>query len=98
MIVFELTFPHRGSWNGKWSGEKDTHIIVKKDSQVLKDRIGKSYYYDFGDGWVANISVRKMNGNDKEYRQLKKRNAGFCGYNWMVDSIIVYDEIVYKKE
>ena len=97
MIIFELTFPNRGSWNGKWSGEKDTHIIVKKDSQVLKDRIGKSYYYDFGDGWGANISVRKMNGNDKEYRQLKKRNVGFCGYDWMVDSIIVYDEIVYKK-
>lgn len=51
MIVFELTFPNRGSWDGKWSGEKDRHIIVKKDFQVPKDRVGKSYYYDFGDGW-----------------------------------------------
>ena len=51
MIIFELTFPNRGSWNGKWSGEKDRHIIVKRDSQVPKDRIGNSYYYDFGDGW-----------------------------------------------
>ena len=97
MIVFELTFPNRGSWNNKWSGENNKHIIVKKDSQVSKDRIGKSYYYDFGDGWGASISVRKINGNESEYRQLKKRNAGFCGYDWMVDSIIVYDEIVYKK-
>ena len=60
MIVFELTFPNRGSWNGKWSGEKDKHIIVKKDYQVPKDRIGKSYYYDFGDGWGASISVQRM--------------------------------------
>ena len=97
MIVFELTFPNRGSWNGKWSGEKDKHIIVKKDYQVPKDRIGKSYYYDFGDGWGASISVQRMNGNDKEYRRLKKKNAGFCGYDWMIDSIIINDEIVYKK-
>ena len=39
MIIFELTFPNRGSWNGKWSGEKDRHIIVKRDSQVPKDII-----------------------------------------------------------
>ena len=97
MIIFELTFPNRGSWNGKWSGEKDRHIIVKKDSQVPKDRIGKTYSYDFGDGWVASISVKKMNGNNSEYRQLKKQNVGFCGYDWMIDSIIVYDEIKYNK-
>ena len=97
MIVFELTFPNRGSWNDKWSGENDRHIIVKKDSQVPKDRIGKTYSYDFGDGWVASVSIIKLNGNDKEYRQLKKKNAGFCGYDWMVDSIIVYDEIKYNK-
>ena len=97
MIIFELTFPNRGSWNGRWSGEKDRHIIVKKDSQVPKDRIGKTYSYDFGDGWVASIAVRKMNGNDSEYRKLKKKNAGFCGYDWMVYSIIAADEVVYKK-
>ena len=45
----------------------------------------------------ASISVRKMNGNDSEYRQLKKQNVGFCGYDWMIDSIIVYDEIKYNK-
>ena len=92
MIVFELTFPNRGSWNGKWSGEK-----VKRDSQVPKDRIGNSYYYDFGDGWGASITVKKMNGNDSEYRQLKKKNAGFCGYDWMVNSIIAIDKIEYNK-
>lgn len=97
MVVFELTFPNRGSWNNKWSGEKDKHVIIKKDSQVPKDRIGKNYYYDFGDGWGANISVQKMNGNDKEYKQLKKRNAGFCGYDWMVKGIIAIDKIEYNK-
>ena len=95
MIVFELTFPNRGSWNSRWSGENDRHIITKKDSQVPADRIGQSYYYSFGDGWGACVSVRKMNGNDSEYRQLKKCNAGFCGYGWMVDSIIVNNEIRY---
>ena len=97
MIVFELTFPNRGSWNNKWSGEKDKHLIIKKDSQVPKYRIGKNYYYDFGDGWGANISVQRMNGNDKEYKQLKKRNVGFCDYDWMVDSIISIGKIEYNK-
>ena len=78
--------------------EYDSMVLCENPQPLPKDRIGKTYSYDFGDGWVACISVIKLNGNDKEYRQLKKRNAGFCGYNWMVDSIIVYDEIVYKKE
>ena len=30
MIIFELTFPNRGSWNGKWSGEKDRHMPLPK--------------------------------------------------------------------
>ena len=97
MIIFELAFPNRGSWNGKWSGEKDRHIIVKKDFQVPKDRIGKTYSYDFGDGWVASVSIIKLNGNDKEYKQLKKKNAGFCGYDWMVNNIITIDKIEYNK-
>ena len=73
MIVFELTMPRNSSWNGKWSGDGDVHIIAKPDRCVPNDRIGKSYYYDFGDGWGASITVKYMNGNDKEYKQLKKK-------------------------
>lgn len=30
MIVFELTMPHRGSWNNKWTGEQDRYIRVRE--------------------------------------------------------------------
>ena len=93
MIVFKLTMPRNNSWNGKWSGDGDVHIIAKPDRCVPNDRIGKSYYYDFGDGWCACIDVIKMNANSSEYRQMTRKNRGFCGYEWMVESIIKNNEI-----
>ena len=98
MIVFELTMPRNSSWNGKWSGDGDVHIIAMPNRLVPKDRIGKSYYYDFGDGWCACIDVIKMSGNSNEYRKMKRNNRGFCGYNWMVDSIISNNEIKLKED
>lgn len=52
MIIFKLSMPHNNSWNGRWSGDEYVHIITKPDKLIPKDRIGKSYYYNFGDvGW-----------------------------------------------
>lgn len=93
MVVFELTMPNRGSWNGRWSGENDTHIIVKHNQSVPADIIGKDFWYTWDDGWSACISVTKLNSRSPEYRDLVKRNTGFCSYNWMVESIINFGEI-----
>ena len=93
MIVFELTMPNRGSWNGKWTGDKDVHIIKKYNKSVPKEVIGKSFYYSWDDGWTACITVYNLNANTSEYKSLIRNNAGFCGYDWMVDSIIKYGEI-----
>ena len=71
-------------------------FITKPDKYVPKDRIGKSYYYNFGDGWCACVDVMKLSGNSSEYRKMVRNNRGFCGYGWMVDSIIHNDEIKYK--
>ena len=93
MIVFELTFPHRGSWNNKWSGDGVSHIITKKNSKELESLVGKSFRYRWDDGWEACIDVSKYSSTDPEYKKLIKNNRGFCGYNWMVDSIIKSGEI-----
>lgn len=98
MIVFKLTMPHNNSWNNKWSGDNDIHIITKPDRCVPNDRIDKSYYYNFGDGWCACVDVMKMNANSSEYRKMKRNNRGFCGYGWMVDSIISNNEIKLKED
>jgi hypothetical protein len=45
-----------------------------------------SWYYNFGDGWGAAVDMRVLEPGQK--RSLNKINAGFCGYNWMVDSIL----------
>lgn len=90
MIVFELTMPHRGSWNNKWSGDSSSHVIVRHDTESLKNLVGKTYKHRWDDGWEAEISVRHYKSTDPEYRKLIKNNAGFCGYSWMVDNIIKF--------
>lgn len=98
MIAFILTMPHRGSWNGRWSGENDIYAIIKTERAVPnKDIIGKTFYYRWDDGWTARISVEKV--DCKTGNSLRKKSRGFCGYNWMVNSIIEkgYIEKVERK-
>lgn len=92
MIVFELTMPNRGSWNGRWSGESTRHIRVKHDKSVPKEVWNKDFFYRWDDGWTACISVIKMPAT--EARKLEKESSGFCGYDWMIDSIINYHKII----
>jgi hypothetical protein len=94
-IAFKLSMPRVNSWNGKWSGEEKLFAIVKSfraDSPLLKNITDKAYWtYHFGDGWVAGVRAHFIDA--KESKSIKKRSAGFCGYDWMVDSIIQHGDI-----
>lgn len=85
--------PNRGSWNGRWSGEDTLYAIVKGFSQIAADKIlsQSSYYYRWDDGWGASVSVKAIDA--KESRRVKKVSKGFCGYDWMVESIFLYGAI-----
>ena len=91
ILCFELTMPNRGSWNGKWSGESDRHCIfrvcrTKAQQEQAKVLNGKDFYHAWDDGWTACISCSII--DHKEANKLKKVNRGFCGYDWMVTSIL----------
>ena len=94
MVVFTLTMPNRNSWNGKWHGDGYLHARAMKNGKVPKEVIGRDFYYSWADGWTACISVSKM--DYKEANRLIKKSCGFCGYGWMIESIINYGEIKYK--
>lgn len=51
----------------------------------------RSWYFSWGDGWGANISVQEVHSCD--LRRMKKQSRGFCGYEWMVESILACGEI-----
>ncbi len=83
--------PCAPSWNGKWSGDGEFYAIVQKFSvkqyeKARKILEGEYYQYRFGDGWVAGIDAKEVDA--KEAKKIKKNSLGFCGYDWMVDSII----------
>lgn len=86
MIVFTLTMPNRGSWNGRWSQEERLHAIVKCERNVPKEVVGQDFFYTWDDGWTACVSVEKVDCKTAE--RMRKKSSGFCGYNWMVESII----------
>lgn len=93
LISFELSMPNVGSWNGKWSGESKVYAIVK-NFRKPPFKLGL-YSYNFGDGWRASIAVREV--DKRTAAMLRKKSAGFCGYEWMVDSIIA-DGDIYGPE
>ena len=89
ILSFTLSMPGVNSWNGKWSGEGEFYAktINFGKSQKAKEILGKGYYhYSFGDGWAAGVSVKQVDA--KEAAKIRRISSGFCGYDWMVDSII----------
>jgi len=97
-LEFKLSMPNVGSWNGKWSGEGTYYAIVKrlkfdKAEEVLKH---SSYYYGWDDGWGALVKVTQIDA--KQARKIQKLSSGFCGYDWMVDSIISFGKILNSKQ
>jgi hypothetical protein len=99
ILCFELSMPNRSSWNGGWSGEGKAYNIVKsltnskKNKELCEEIIQKgSFYYNFGDGWGASVSVKQISSS--EASKARRNSAGFCGYDWMVDSIIANKKII----
>ena len=94
ILVFELSMPGVASWNGKWSGEKDCYAVVRslKNKELVK-RIVEcgSYSYRWDDGWSAMVTVKVV--TSVEANKIRKKSKGFCGYDWMVDSIIKHQKI-----
>jgi hypothetical protein len=105
-VVFKLEMPNNNSWNGKWSGEDKIHCIIKSYpysknkelSSSLKNVIsaGKGSGYDFGDGWRAYVKISECTASEK--KELVKKSAGFCGYDWMISDIEDYGHILTIEE
>lgn len=98
MMCFTLSMPSNNAWNGKWTGEGNVYAIVrgtgrtKKYKEEMQAILDKGYFtYSFGDGWTAGITVTEVSA--AEAKKIQKKSQGFCGYDWMVDSIIMHGEI-----
>ena len=96
IVVFLLTMPNNNSWNGKWTGADRLYAVVKnlgtskKSAGRAKVLVG-NYYYNFGDGWGANVECKIV--DTKEAAKFRKNTKGFCGYDWMIESILLCGQI-----
>jgi len=99
-VCFELTMPNRGSWNGRWGGEDRKHYIIKSFSEKAFEKLQANliglWFYRWDDGWCAGIEGTEISGTESGRR--KRMKTGFCGYDWMVNSIITYGNIMTDRE
>lgn len=98
ILSFILRMPNNNSWNGKWTGDDRVYARIvnfgktKKAEKKAKELIdNSSYYCNFGDGWGASVDVKQVDA--KQARKLRSKTQGFCGYDWMIDSIRRHGEI-----
>jgi len=101
ILSFELSMPNSGSWNGQWTGQSSKYYrhrnVSKKESEkILADKERNSWYYNFGDGWGASVSVEKVLSSEKNKRE--RVSKGFSGYEWMIDEIIKHGRILELQE
>lgn len=96
-LAFILTMPNVGSWNEKWSGAANLYAITRSANRAQTERLaGRNWRYSWSDGWGANVECRLVKGG--EIRKLHAASQGFCGYEWMVDSIFLRDCIKADHE
>lgn len=106
ILSFELTMPNKGSWNGQWTGQDKKYFVIRKISnrffdkqeyfKTLKEKGTDNWHYSWNDGWGANICVQVI--DSKEATRRRKMSKGFWGYEWMIQSIIMYGEIKTRIE
>ena len=81
--------PNNGSWNGVYAGEQPNNYewvnVTKKKADELD---GKSFFYDFQDGWGARVVVTKAK---------REKTSGFR-YPWMISEIIEEGRIIPRPE
>lgn len=92
LVCFSLSMPNIGSWNGEWTGQGKLYARVRRISNKNNLRDESSFRYNFGDGWSACVSVKFV--DSKEAAKIRRKTFGFCGYEWMIDSIIKHGEII----
>lgn len=102
ILCFTLTMPTRASWNGRWSGEeklyaKLVYLASTKEAKVRAAALVEAgpYHHHFGDGWSASVSVRVVKAS--EAKSITRKTSGFCGYDWMVDSIRQHGDIRIQR-
>lgn len=93
ILSFELGMHNNNSWNGRWSGENAYYAKAinfgrgKSANDKAKEILDKGYfYYNFGDGWCASVTVEEV--DSREAAKIRRKSKGFCGYDWMITSII----------
>ena len=101
MLAFTLTMPGRSSWNGAWSGDGAPYVLLRAIRWPERERAAallsqQPYPYSWPDGWRATVTVREVSSNDA--RRLRRTSRGFCGYDWMVDSLLKNGSISPAKE
>lgn len=100
LLSFTLSMPNVGSWDGKWTAEGNLYVKVvsfvgKKKVAQAEEILEKGYYhYNFGDGWAAGVTVKKVTA--QEASKLLRKSQGFCGYEWMITSIQEHGDIRVK--
>jgi len=95
MIVFRLTMAKVPTWNGTWSGADKVFVRRRLDSVVPASVVGRVFIYEWDDGWSVRISVEKVSA--AKAAGIAKQSKSFCGYDWMIDSIIKYGEILDER-
>ena len=91
MIVFELATMSMKERLRAWPENGQTHVIVKYDDEVPKRCLNVWYRYQDMEGELTRIHVYKL--PSAKATSLANKSVGFCGKEWMVDSIIKYGRI-----
>ena len=74
--------------------KRGNYSYARVENVTFRKNIGESrFFHSWDDGWTACVTLTRMPA--AEARKLERKSKGFCGYDWMIKSIINYGDIRY---
>lgn len=96
ILKFQLFMPVAASWNGKWTGEGRYYARTREVSKEKTEQLQDSYSYSWSDGWRARVEITQTDSGGAA--EVEEKSVGFSGYDWMIDAILKFGEILDTKE
>jgi len=101
LVSFELSMPGRSSWvTGPLTKGKlycrIKNVGVSKKARAKWEKLIGHHHYRWADGWAAQVTVREVTSTAA--RKLRKDSQGFCGYDWMIESLARFGAILDRKQ
>lgn len=97
LICFKLNLRPSATTPYSSTSEQFYARVINLTPKIAEKLLAPGWFtYCWEDGWSCGVDVSLVDAG--EARKIRKKSNGFCGYDWMIDSLITDGRIITPTE